>query len=222
MLTQEQAQKFADKEQTTTDNILKEHFQMYLLELLFSSIFSKDLVFKGGTALRLAYKSFRFSEDLDFSLLKPVAFKDFELVIKKIVNRVLDSKIKEVYDKKHTLFAKIMFAVNFKPISIGVKIEINKEIKQVEHELHLLTSSFNNIEVIGNVFSLNQILKDKLVLIDKRHEPRDLFDAWYVSQKIGIPFKIAKSQKYSKKELMDSLNPFIPISLKKTLALFEK
>ena len=77
MLTQAQAQKFALEQHTTIDNILKEHYQMYLLDLLFKSAWENALVFKGGTALKLAYGSARFSEDLDFSLLGEVDYSDF-------------------------------------------------------------------------------------------------------------------------------------------------
>jgi predicted nucleotidyltransferase component of viral defense system len=221
-LTQEQTQKFAFKNQTTTDNIIKEHYQMYLLDLLFSSDFSQHLIFKGGTALRLAYNSFRFSEDLDFSILKTVKFKDFENSLRKKISSVPEAKIKEIYDKKHTLFAKILFSVSFKPIGVGVKIEINKETKKVDNEVLLIKSIFNNLEVVGNVFTLEQIFSDKRRLIYERREPRDLFDAWYVSQKIGKDFRIENDLKYSKKELMDKLNPFLPENFRKTLSLFEK
>jgi len=37
MLTQTQAQKFAIEQHTTVDNILKEHYQMYMVDLLFNS-----------------------------------------------------------------------------------------------------------------------------------------------------------------------------------------
>jgi len=39
---------------------------------------SQKLVFKGGTALRLAYGSPRFSDDLDFSELKTIELKKFQ------------------------------------------------------------------------------------------------------------------------------------------------
>ena len=76
MLTQAQTQKFALEQQTVVDNILKEHYQLFMLDILFNAPFESRLVFKGGTALRLAYGSVRFSEDLDFSLLDEVAFSE--------------------------------------------------------------------------------------------------------------------------------------------------
>src|SRR3989338_1462264 len=49
--------------------LLREEWEMVILKRLFESALGKNLVFKGGTALRLAYNSPRFSEDLDFSIL---------------------------------------------------------------------------------------------------------------------------------------------------------
>lgn len=224
MLTQDQAQRFAVENQTIADNILKEHYQMYLLDLLYKSPFEKNLVFKGGTALKLAYNSARFSEDLDFSLLKNIPFKDFEKTIKSVVNIFPEAKINDIYDKRMTLFAKITFSINFKPIPIGIKIEINKDVKDFKHTIILMKSPFNNIEVTGRVYTLESIFKDKIRILEKkeRRDPRDLFDAWYISQKLNKEFKIKESYKYTKKELMDNLNPLIPKKHSKVMEMFEK
>ncbi len=223
MLTQYQAQKLAIEQNTIVDNILKEHYQMYLLDVLFKSALEKNLVFKGGTALRLAYNSFRFSEDLDFSLLGEVSYADFKKVVEGVANILPEAKIKDIYDKHFTLYAQIMFNVEFKPIPIGVKVEISKDIKDFEDVITLIKSPFNNVEVTGRVYTLESILKDKLRIIETktRREPRDLFDAWYVSQKLNKEFTIKDEYKYSQKELMDNLNPFIPRKHSKVMELFK-
>jgi len=217
MLTQDQAEKFAAADYTVSDNILKEHYQMYILDVLFNSSFEKDLIFKGGTALRLAYGSFRFSEDLDFSLLRNIGFANFKKTIEKLPNLFPEATIKEVYDKHNTLFAKIVFNVEFKPIPIGIKIEINKNVRDFDYDIVLLKSPFNNIEVSGKVSPLEAIFKNKLEILE---EPRDLFDAWYISQKLNKEFKIKNEYKYSHKELMDNLNPLIPKNHSKVLEIF--
>lgn len=48
MLTQDQAEKLAVEYRTVTDNILKEHYQMYILDTLFTSSFERELVLKEG------------------------------------------------------------------------------------------------------------------------------------------------------------------------------
>jgi hypothetical protein len=49
---------------------MREYLQVRLLEGLQSAGASADLVFHGGTALRLLYRTPRFSEDLDFAVLR--------------------------------------------------------------------------------------------------------------------------------------------------------
>lgn len=224
MLTQEQAKKLAIEHQTIVDNILKEHYQMYLLDILYQSIFEESLIFKGGTALRLAYQSYRFSEDLDFSIHGIIAFPDFAKTINGVVNKLPEAKIIDMHDKRNTLYAKIVFKIDFKPIPIGIKIEINKQAKTFTEQMMLLKSPFNNLEVLCRVYTLESILSDKLDILNNitRRAPRDLFDTWLICQKLNRDFKIKEQYKYTKKELMDGLNPLLPLKYKKILAEFQK
>lgn len=222
MLTQEQAQRFAQAAQTTTDNILKEHYQIYVLDRLFGASFAEQLIFKGGTALRLAYGSFRFSEDLDFSVQSEIDFKSFSVTVNQMPQIFPEAFVKEVYNKSHTLFAKVMFGVSFKPQALGIKIEINKDKKKIEQTVALLKSPFNNLGITGRVYTLGQIVDDKIKLLDIRREPRDLFDIWYINQKLGRVFNVGEKYKYTQKELLDNLNPFIPERERRVLSLFKK
>lgn len=224
MLTQVQAQKFAIGAQTIIDNILKEHYQMFLLDILFNASFEKSLVFKGGTALRMAYGSVRFSEDLDFSLLDEVAFSDFCQAIKKAEKLIPGAYIKDMHEKYFTLYAKVIIQVDYRPFPIGIKIEVNKNIRNFESTVVLVKSPFNNLEVVGRVYTLESILQDKIRIMEnrERREPRDLFDAWYISQKLGRSLTIKDEYKYEVKELMDSLNHFLPKNQRKVIELFIK
>ena len=224
MLTQPQAQKFALKQQTVVDNVLKEHYQMYVLDILFNTPFENRLVFKGGTSLRLAYGSVRFSEDLDFSLLDEVAFSDFDQAIRKIEKVIPGSVIKDIHEKYFNLYARVVINVEYRSIPIGIRVEVNKHTRHFEHKLALIKSPFNNLEVIGRVYSLESILKDKLRILEnqERRQPRDLFDAWYISQKLERELVIKDEYKYDKKELMDSLNHFLPKNQRKVIELFTK
>jgi predicted nucleotidyltransferase component of viral defense system len=51
-------------------NLAREYLQYYLLRLLAELRIARELDFVGGTALRLLYQLPRFSEDLDFSLVR--------------------------------------------------------------------------------------------------------------------------------------------------------
>ncbi|PIS14651.1 hypothetical protein COT64_01510 [Candidatus Shapirobacteria bacterium CG09_land_8_20_14_0_10_39_12] len=57
---------------TFPENVVREEYETIFLKALLESRWGKCLVFKGGTALRLAYQSLRFSEDLDFALIRKI------------------------------------------------------------------------------------------------------------------------------------------------------
>lgn len=71
MISQETIQRLATEYQTPEfPNIVREYFQHVVLAELYKLSGAAQLLFKGGTALRIIYGSPRFSEDLDFSLFR--------------------------------------------------------------------------------------------------------------------------------------------------------
>lgn len=51
-------------------NVIRENIEIEILSVLSQNKISTKFIFYGGTALRLAFGSPRFSEDLDFLMLK--------------------------------------------------------------------------------------------------------------------------------------------------------
>lgn len=60
----------AQAEGVSPSLVLKEQIHLLILDHLFRRGAFSDLVFQGGTALRIAYRGIRFSEDLDFVLTR--------------------------------------------------------------------------------------------------------------------------------------------------------
>src|SRR3989338_11353036 len=67
MIDAKHIRELADRYQTTTDNVVREYFQHLFLSYLYRQKEADHFLFKGGTALRLIWRSPRFSEDLDFT-----------------------------------------------------------------------------------------------------------------------------------------------------------
>jgi len=65
MLTRQQLQKIAQRHRIGLQAQERDYVQHLLLNQLYYR--SQDLIFKGGTALRLVYGGNRYSEDLDFN-----------------------------------------------------------------------------------------------------------------------------------------------------------
>ena len=59
------------------ENLVREYLQKYVLFILYGKKYLRELVFTGGTALRVIHGLKRFSEDLDFSLYKKAKEYDF-------------------------------------------------------------------------------------------------------------------------------------------------
>ncbi|MBI4051308.1 MAG: nucleotidyl transferase AbiEii/AbiGii toxin family protein, partial [Elusimicrobia bacterium] len=66
MLSLDEIREIAVQFQTNEKNVAREYAQHTFLSFLYKEKAADFLLFKGGTALRLIFKSPRFSEDLDF------------------------------------------------------------------------------------------------------------------------------------------------------------
>jgi len=64
-----QLQIFSSELKIAPERIIREFWELIVLNELSNEEWSSALGFKGGTALRLAYGSPRFSDDLNFSLI---------------------------------------------------------------------------------------------------------------------------------------------------------
>lgn len=190
--------------------VVREYWELIVLKGLYESPFGRYLIFKGGTALRLTYGSPRFSEDLDFSLTKDTLKDKFSSLVKKILSPFSELSITDLVEKYYTHLAEIKVTQNYLPFPFRIKIEISKrEVKDYQWELKLLSSPATVIQVVGQVASLQQIYKDKLACLKGRAKPKDLFDLWYISEKLKTPYTPKKIS--SKKEFVRDLRKYLPM-----------
>jgi predicted nucleotidyltransferase component of viral defense system len=192
--------------------VAREYWELILLKGLYESPQGRYLVFKGGTALRLAYGSPRFSEDLDFSLTKDVMKGKFLPLIKKIISPFPELIQTDVEEKYYTYLAEIKVTQNYLPLPFRIKIEISKRgIRNYQWELKLLNSPAAVLQVMAQVATLEQIYQDKLNCLKGRAKPKDLFDLWYLSEKLGIPY-VPKEMDFKGRDLVRDLRKYLPKS----------
>ena len=191
--------------------VIREEAELIFLKGLFESSFSDRLIFKGGTALRLVYGAPRFSEDLDFSVTAKINPGEFQRVITDITKSDERFSLKDLKSKYYTNLAQIGIKEPWWDRALSMKIEIAKKIvKSPRDYLNALAKSpVTNISVMAKVFSLERMLKDKLKTIKERKMPRDIFDIWFICQKIDKPFDL-KYFGYSKGKLRQELRKFLP------------
>ncbi|MFH1714629.1 MAG: nucleotidyl transferase AbiEii/AbiGii toxin family protein [Elusimicrobiota bacterium] len=186
------------------ENALKEIIQEIALLGLWRAKFFEHAAFYGGTALRIFYGMDRFSEDLDFSLLKPN--KSFNLFIyNKAVQEELSSMgfNVQVNEKKRNNESNIQaafikadtkmydFEVNLDPrkkLKIKFEIDINPPQKFETETKYLL----NPTEFYVKVYSKPDLFAGKLHAVlcrrwGKRVKGRDWFDfIWFVKNKVPV------------------------------------
>ena len=116
-------------------NIIREYLQAYILRSLYNNNFFQYCTFHGGTCLRFVYNIKRFSEDLDFALVKNHQKFNYDKTILKVQKELEDAgySIKLKTKKKTVLstlfrFSGLLFELNLshrKEEYFSIKIEID-------------------------------------------------------------------------------------------------
>ena len=157
------------------------------------------LAFKGGTALkRCFFGDYRFSEDLDFTLLGDVPFdlirRELEPVFAETgrsggVSIRFSHEERPSHQNSHTFYLSYEgpLPATARPKEVKVDITIKEEIvfplesRRVLRAYEEYQDLPEEAEVLA--YSLNEVAAEKVVaLLDAaRNEPRDLYDIWFLA-----------------------------------------
>lgn len=217
--------------------IEREYWQLLFLQRIYLANQSERIFFKGGTAIRFLYGSFRFSEDLDFtstlksqkleSLLKETfhffeKYASVELQLKKEKTPQVFQDVLlryrflfQPYQRKQKTSIRIDVSLREKPLSVqqSILIPFDYPISPYPLVVHL---------------SLEELFAEKIRALFVRSKPRDLFDIWFLltkKAKIKQPwlekkFKLYPKLKFSQNRLRDKILSFKKNDLKKDLNQF--
>lgn len=206
------AESLAKKIQISKDYVVREEYEMLLLKEIFESEFGSSLMFKGGTALRLAYGSPRFSEDLDFNLISKIDKEKFIKFIKGVGKKYPGIMEVEVNEKHYTVFALIKIKVEYLDRTFSIKIEISKRIeewiKEKDYSDKVIKSEVSPLTVLARVASLDVILREKKDALKNRKVARDVFDYWFINQLLGKEIKVDFSG-YDKEQVISELHKLL-------------
>lgn len=158
---------------------------------------SKYLVFKGGTVLKKVYfEDYRFSEDLDFTLLEDRSndqlkgwFNETFELIKDETNIPL-----EIIDQNDHGDGGMNFYIQYvEPLGgVGahkrVKVDISRSenlvFEPVTREVFLAYSDQEEYTLL--CYSLEEVLVEKLRSTIQRMQPRDFYDIWHLLEIHGM------------------------------------
>jgi predicted nucleotidyltransferase component of viral defense system len=174
--------------------VLTEYLQSEILAVVFGSKFGNHLSFLGGTCLRFIHKIERFSEDLDFDLIKDGldydALADF---IGKKLRELGFSSDTTVKKTENIIIINVKFSEVMKEMALSdlpdqklkIKFEIDpapfKNIRYESRQIFAYGKSFN---IISN--TLETLFAQKVIAIIFRpyQKGRDFYDlVWFLAQK---------------------------------------
>jgi hypothetical protein len=177
----------------------------YCLAWLLSSLAESDLrgrlAFKGGTALKRCYfGDYRFSDDLDFTLLELTPFEELRLGLEPVyagareasgIEFSFDREDRHSHANSHTFYLRYIGPL---PAGGSVKVDITiREQLVFPLEARPVLRAYEEFADLpdGRVvqaYSLAEIATEKVVaLADRaRNEPRDLFDLWHLITREGM------------------------------------
>ncbi len=231
-------------------NILREYLQYKILEILFDSRFSNEIVFMGGTAIRIIYDNSRFSEDLDFDNFS-LTENDFRelcgLIVKKLNLFGYDVETKFTFRQAFHCHIGFINILNLLGLSghkdEKIVIRLDTEPQKIKYTPDRKIINKFDIFTHINVVPVDILLSQKLLALLKRKRTmgRDLFDIVfltaktnpdfnYLGQKIGITDKTELKEKIlikcgtvNFKALLRDLEPFlINPEEKKRILLFKE
>lgn len=187
MITQDQIITLAKKYQSTELNIRREYFQHLFLSYFYQQPQTKFIYFKGGTALRILYKSPRFSEDLDFSanLTKTLEIEQALVeTLSEIEREGINTVIQEAKITTGGYLASIVFQAGEYTVVIQIEISLRQGDKRGE-----FVTVVNDFIPTYTILSLSsdQLVDEKVQALLSRKKPRDFYDLYFILRANLLP-----------------------------------
>lgn len=163
---------------------LRQHeiFEIEVLDRLKSSKMLDNLVFGGGTMLRLCHGLNIYSIDLGFWFIKETQRDTYFEALKKSLEK--NYEITDAQIKHYTLLFELRAPVYPKRL----KIEIRREMKGCDYQGIIAFSPFSTRQVALKAHTLEQTMQNKIAAFLDRGEIRDCFDMEFMLRRgIEIP-----------------------------------
>lgn len=225
MLDVDQLRQFAIKNQTLEINVLREYCQHLFLSYFYKlGDDTNQILFKGGTALRIVFQSPRYSEDLDFSANKVYMMDSLLEGLEKGVAE--ENIIASISDNSATSGGYIAFVTFDLPgFTDHPKIKINVQQKEVVLQSRSIVVQNQFVPPYHLLYLTDEVMvQEKIQAFQTRVKARDFFDLYYMlgnDQLRGYVVKTAKLFKanileqldrLSDQELKNELSNFLPVS----------
>jgi predicted nucleotidyltransferase component of viral defense system len=180
--------------------IEKDYVITWVLLGLADSRLRQSLAFKGGTAIKSMYfLDYRFSEDLDFSLLEETSnnklVEGFRGILESIAapqGLLLDLGDEKIERRTETLTFYIDYSgplqgsLGSRDIKVDITLQERLTCPLEDRSIMSPYSDSMGIKRKIRVYSLAEILVEKLCALIGRTEPRDLYDTYFLFRLVTI------------------------------------
>lgn len=219
MITEEQINKIAQKQQTSIQNIRREYVQQLYLSYFYQQPHASNIFFKGGTALRIVYNSPRFSEDLDFS--SPLqSIREIETAVLSTLQAIekegLQAEVSESKETTGGYLGIILFQLRDQKVTIQIEISFRE--KDTMGEVVTIKNDFIPTYTIVRI-TQELLVKGKIQALLARGKPRDYYDLYFMlraslltQQERHILPQVVKNLKETKVNFEKELKEFLPKS----------
>ena len=208
MISQNEIRQKAREYGVPISTVERDYAQNWILKYL-SQI---NMALKGGTGIRKAYiEDYRFSDDLDFTLFEKINKEKLEVLIKNAVikageesgiNFFEDIDLQEnVNGFEVDIYFQIMQRGESKT-KIKIDITKNEKIFLSVSTKEIIYPYSDNLKAEVKIYALEEIMAEKIRSLFQRTRPRDLYDVWYLWDKVDEKkvFKILP-EKFSAKDV---------------------
>jgi predicted nucleotidyltransferase component of viral defense system len=206
MITPEQIRNLSRKFNIDRFSVIREYLQIVFLSNLYAQKETDKIFFKGGTALRLLYDSFRFSEGLDFTSL--LSGKKLLKVLEKILKDINLVVPNATLEKMRISNTGVTGFLSFKTEELKFPLNVHLDFSLREKPLTSKESILETLYPIGPYpvichLEAEEILAEKIRAIIVRAKGRDFFDVWFLlTKQVQINWRMVnKKMLYYKKRV---------------------
>ena len=199
MIRPAEIQKKANKEKVRDTQIEKDYILTWILTgVANNEALSQVLAFKGGTVLKKFYfKDYRYSEDLDFTLVDDRlsneeiqnAFKEVFLYVREEANIPLSIEDFGIHETGNiNFYISYVGPLGGTGANKRVKVDISRtELLCFKLEKRPMFDAYSDQEDCSvQCYSLDEVMTEKMRSLLSRTQPRDYYDLWYLSEMEGM------------------------------------
>jgi len=197
MLTAEQVSGYADRFHIDPLSVVREYLQVLFLARLARIPAARSCYFKGGTAIRLMGNSFRFSEDLDFTVTSSaeVTVRFLKEVASALRQEVPEVTLGNVERSRLSVSARLRYAPPTLKYPLVILLQCSLRERPRCPRTSLLETAYPIPYPWIQHLDWPEILAEKIRALIIRGKGRDLFDLWFLlTKKIPLEWPLIRAK----------------------------